>query len=470
MSFNSKNTSFLKDIRFYIVLAFILRLYGITQPPLEVAHNWRQTTVTMVARNFYETDANIFYPRVDFAGNKTGITGMEFPFLNYLIYLTSKVFGYAHWYGRLINLIISSFGLLYFFKLVRKYFETEVAFNATLVLIVSLWFTYSRKIMPDTFATSFMLAALYYGSNYLDSGAKLKQLFIYLFLVSIAVLSKLPVAYLLVVFIPILINKKIDLNTKIIFTSASAVMLLAPAIWYFYWVPHLVQEFGFWHFFMGKNIAEGTAEIFQNLHLTLAHFYDNALKYVGFAFFLFGLVNAIIKRDKILIVVFTLCFVGFLVIVLKAGFTFAHHSYYIIPFVPVMALVCGYGIAQLKNKKIALLILIAIGVEGILNQQHDFRISKDNLAVLQLETDLDKFSKRTDLILINSGDYPTPMYFAHRKGWVNDNSKIADVNYIAQLKTEGLQYIVIMKKTFGSELTLNYLRVFTNENYSIYKL
>jgi hypothetical protein len=159
-----------------------------------------------------------------------------------------------------------------------------------------------------------------------------------------------------------------------------------------------------------------------------------------------------------------------MVIVLKAGFTFAHHSYYIIPFVPVMALVCGYGLAQIKNKKLALFFLFIICIEGLLNQQHDFRISKDNLAVLELETDLDKFSKHTDLILINSGDYPTPMYFAHRNGWLNDNSKIADVNYIAQLKSEGLQYIVIMKKTFGSEITLSYPVVFTNENYSIYKL
>ena len=470
MSFNIKSVSLLKDIRFYIALAFLIRLYGITQPPLEVAHNWRQTTVTMAARNFYETDANLLYPRVDFAGNKTGITGMEFPVLNYLIYIASKIFGYAHWYGRLINLIISSFGLLYFFKLVRKYFDFEVAFNATLILIVSLWFTYSRKIMPDTFASSLMIAALFYGSNYLDKGNKPKQLFMYMLLATIAALSKLPVAYLLILFVPFYFDKNIERYTKIVFASATSFAMIAPAMWYFYWVPHLVQEFGFRHFFMGKNIAEGAAEIFINLQLTLAHFYDNALKYVGFAFFVFGLGKAILNKDQKLILIFSLGFSGFLIIVLKAGFTFAHHSYYIIPFVPIMALVCGYGVAQLKNKKIALLILVAIGVEGILNQQHDFRISKDNLAVLQLESDLDKISKPTDLILINSGNYPTPMYFAHRKGWVNDNLKINDINYIKQLKNQGLKYIVIMKKTFGTAIPLNYPVVLNNQNYSIYKL
>ena len=37
----------LKDIRFWIIFLFLLRLYGITNPPLEVGHNWRQTTVAM---------------------------------------------------------------------------------------------------------------------------------------------------------------------------------------------------------------------------------------------------------------------------------------------------------------------------------------------------------------------------------------------------------------------------------------
>ena len=92
----------LKDIRFWIFIFFIIRLIGITNPPLEVSHNWRQTTVTMVARNFLEIDNNIFYPRIDIAGEKTGITGMEFPILNYLIYLVSEVFGYEHWYGCLL--------------------------------------------------------------------------------------------------------------------------------------------------------------------------------------------------------------------------------------------------------------------------------------------------------------------------------------------------------------------------------
>ena len=50
----------------------------------------------MIARNFLEIDANIMYPRIDMAGDKTGIIGSEFPFFNYLIYLFFEIFNFSH--------------------------------------------------------------------------------------------------------------------------------------------------------------------------------------------------------------------------------------------------------------------------------------------------------------------------------------------------------------------------------------
>jgi hypothetical protein len=113
---------------------------------------------------------------------------------------------------------------------------------------------------------------------------------------------------------------------------------------------------------------------------------------------------------------------------------------------------------------------VAICFEGILNQQHDFRIRDREKPILNLEAELDKFSDRNDLILINSGQFPTPMYFAHRKGWVDNNEKITDRKHILSLKEKGLKYIVILKKTLGTEVTLEYEIVINNENFSIYKL
>lgn len=463
----SKLIRYFGDIRFWIIFFFIIRLYGITQPPLEIAHNWRQTTVTMVARNFAEVDNNILYPRIDIAGEKTGITGMEFPLLNYLIYLASIPFGYNHWYGRLINLIISSCGLYFFFLLVRKYFSKKVAFNSTIILLFSIWFAYSRKIMPDTFSVSLVIAGLYYGTNYLEN-KNITNLIISSLLVLAGALAKLPSVCLLFVLAIFFVRKDISLSRKIILTSCFGIAGVITGLWYFYWVPHLVQEYGFWHFFMGKSIIDGFYEIQNELGKTLQNFYDNSLKFIGFAAFLAGLIFAIIKKNKLVISIFGIVFIPFLLIIFKSGTTFAHHAYYMIPFVPIMALVAGYGIAQINYRYIPIILLLAIGIEGFANQIHDFRIPQKQQALYNLENDLNKVSNQNDLLLINSGEYPTAMYFAHRKGWVEYNNFISNKSNIDRLREKGLKNIVILKKTTGTNIDLDYPIAYNSDDYTIY--
>ncbi len=465
------NNKLFKDIRFWIILFFVIRLFGITNPPLEVAHNWRQTTVTMVARNFYETGPDLFYPRVDFAGEKSGITGMEFPLLNYLIYLVSIVFGYCHWYGRIINLLVSSIGIFYFFRIISKYFNGETAFYSTQVLLSSIWFAYSRKIMPDTFSMSLVITGFYYGTQFFDNSKnRFLSLFLYFILMLLGILSKIPSGFILILFLLFLIDKKTDLKPKLIFSVTTLLLLIPVYEWYFWWNPYLVKEYGFWHFFMGKSVMEGGNEILRNLQDTLAHFYDYALKFIGFFVFVYGIVLSVIHRNKLMLLVLLLSFTAFSIIILKSGFTFAHHAYYIIPFVPVMALLCGYAFSLIANYRIRFVLILAIVLEGILNQQHDFFIRPQEKAILTLENTLDTFAKRSDLILINSGNYPTAMYFAHHKGWISSNQQISDEQYISTLKTKGCKYIVILKQSFGTDMPLRYTKVYNDEHYSVYKL
>ena len=80
-------------IEFWLIVFFLIRLVGITNPPIERGHNWRQSTGLMVARNYVDVDNNILYPRVDDNKGETGIIGMEFPLLNYFIYILSELLG-----------------------------------------------------------------------------------------------------------------------------------------------------------------------------------------------------------------------------------------------------------------------------------------------------------------------------------------------------------------------------------------
>ncbi|MDA3890810.1 MAG: glycosyltransferase family 39 protein [Salinivirgaceae bacterium] len=393
---------------------------------------------------------------------------MEFPIFNYLIYLISLVFGYQHWYGRLLNLIVSSFGIYFFSLLVKKYFSSKTSLYSSIILIVSVWFIFSRKIMPDTFSMSLIFMGFYYGTNYFEKRSGLKHLLLYFFLTTLGMLAKLPCGYILILFVPIIVQQRKNYSKIIIFSVVSLISILITGIWYFYWVPNLVETYGFWHFFMGKDMGIAIQEILEYWNLTLSRFYGTAIQYTGFVTFAGGLIYAAFKRNIKILLVFGLSFAAFLIIILKAGFTFSHHSYYIIPFAPIMALLAGYALAEIKNQNWAISILAIICLEGVLNAQHDFRIKTNEAALIQLENDLDHLSNRNKLILINSGSYPTPMYFAHRKGWIVENSTILDGDYIDSLSNLGLKHIVILKKTFGSNIALPYKKEFDNSDYTIY--
>lgn len=83
----------------YIVVFFLLRLIFTTQPPIEYQHTWRQSTGLMYARNFVETDASFFHPRIDDNAGGSGILVLEAPVMYYGMYLLSIPFGYQDWYG-----------------------------------------------------------------------------------------------------------------------------------------------------------------------------------------------------------------------------------------------------------------------------------------------------------------------------------------------------------------------------------
>lgn len=461
---------YFRDIRFWIALFFLMRLYGITNPPLEAAHSWRQTTVCMVARNFLEIEPNIFYPRIDIAGDKSGITGMEFPIYNYAIYLVSNVFGYQHWYGRLINLMVSSLGIYFFFSLVKRYFNPALALNASLILIVSLWFSYSRKIMPDTFAASLAIISLFYGLSYFYEKRRAVYLFLYFTFGLLALLSKVPVIFLFSIFLIPVFDKNQSLNSKFIFSLTSLFMLIPVFIWYLYWVPYLVEEFDFWHFFMGGSISDGIVAVVDNLGIALKHFYADSIKYIAFLFFIVGLALAIYKKQKRILMVFALLFFSFFIIILISGDTFIRHPYYMVPFVPIMALISAYGLSQVRSSRLIVLFLFMIIFEGIMNQKQDFRLTEIQKSVINLELDLNRFSKPDDLIVINSGENPTAMYFAHRKGWVYNNDYLLDGANLQELESKGCKYLVVLKKRFGTEMVVNRKLVFDNNNYQIYQL
>jgi hypothetical protein len=436
--------SIFSDIRLWVLIFAVVRLVGITDPPLEVAQNWRQTTVLMVARNYYEIGPDLLHPRVDFAGEKTGITGMEFPLLNYLTYCVARVFGWADWYGRVIVLLSSMLGALAFHGLVARYLGKRRALIATLLLMSSLWFQYGRKTMPDVFALSLVMVGLWCMMRALDDGRW--PLFPVAFLLlALGVLCKSPSVVLFAALGPVwwLARAK---RGRLFLSMALAALALVPSVWWYgTWVPRLVRTYGFWHFFMGEDPGRGFSELLARWPEVAEKFYFDALRFTGFAAFLWGVCTVVRARARVFLAMLGLFGLALAGIMLKSGATFAAHSYYILPFVPVMAVVAAYGLDKLRSPGWAWLFTAVIVVEGLANAQHDLHLRADQKELLTLEPLLDRVSRRGDRIVINTGQVPTAMYFAHRKGWLAHDRDLRRPAFIDSLNALGCRYIVVLK-------------------------
>lgn len=424
----------------------------------------------MVARNFYEVDNNIFFPRLDMAGDKTGITGTEFSTLNYITYLLSLLFGFHDWFGRLCNLIVSSIGIYYFYKLLRLKFDERLSTLAAYLLLISDWLIYSRKAMPDTFSVSLVIISLYYAFRYFEN-YKWKTLWSYFFFALFGVLSKIPAAFLLVLLYPVLTNKEIQLRFRLYFLGVSVLWMIPVGIWYFYWVPYLVKQFGFSHYYMGVSIKLGLRQLVESYVHVAEKFYYDALKFTGFIAFIAGWIIAYKRREKTLLQILALTTVSFFLFMMKAGGNFSLHSYYIIPFVPVMCVFVAYLLTTLKKQWLFAVGLSLITVENIANQQHDFFLKKTEQYKLSLESIADEVSRKNDLIAINSGENPQQLYLAHRKGWIITTNEASDAVVLKELKKHHCKFLFINKHALlGGETFPAMSVVFNSTDFLVYSL
>ncbi len=454
------------DIRFWIIFFMIIRLYGITNPPLEISHNWRQSLTSMISRNFCEDGLDLFHPKIDMAGNDSGIIGSEFPFFNFGIYLIAKLFGYAHWYGRLINLLVSSLGIWYFYKLIRKLFNERVAFNSSILLLVSIWFAFSRKTMPDTFSVSLSIIGLYFLVEYFENGIPAKLLLYGLFCL-MGFLCKLPAIYLLGLLIVPFVIQGISRNRFIYASVVTIAIVFITYLWYFYHVPEIIANNGF-RLFSPRSFSEGANEIAGLLPELSEKFYFSALcSYVAFGCVLWGIAILFKSRNVPVITGIISISLIFLLFIIKTGSVFPLHNYYIIPFVPVMAFIAGYGISSMPgNWRIILLVLIA--VEGIANQQHDFFIKDSEKYKLNLESIMNNHVGKNDLIVINGDLSPQQMYLSHRKGWIIFSDQLSTNAFVDSLSREGAKYLVVDKHKFTG--SYKGMIIFSDADYDVFSL
>jgi hypothetical protein len=146
-----------------LLIHVFLHLKYVDDPPSGF-HLWRQAQTLAVARNFHEEGMNILEPRIDARGAGLGISGMEFPLLNYTIALAYQVWGFHHFLPRLVMLGFGILALLGAFLAGRELFRTNLLgiAMAFFLLFSPLFHYYSFVCMPDVPMLSFLILGIFF--------------------------------------------------------------------------------------------------------------------------------------------------------------------------------------------------------------------------------------------------------------------------------------------------------------------
>jgi hypothetical protein len=336
-----------------IGLNFLLHLPSFQLPPVAL-HVWRQCNTMAVARNFYEEDMNILKPRVDRRNATDGVTGMQFPSYEWVTAAGYRVLGFHEAWPRVLNWLFYMVGVVAFYGLVK-----QVSGQAGAAALGAWCFAWSPELyyhgsnaLPDVLALTAAIAGLYWFSRWRHNQRPL-TLLLSLLAVTLAGLTKLQflaVGFPMAVFVIRDVLQQRYSGPKIGQLLLYAVVAVGvPLAWYRYAL-ELIQASGLADFGLEFRPAAdlGTALAILS-HNLVSDIPEVLLGYVPLALLVAGiwrLFRAAPTRHPWFLpgLSWGAALAAYYFIELRQ---MKHHTYYMLPLIPVLLLLAAWGGAWL---------------------------------------------------------------------------------------------------------------------------
>ena len=409
----------------FVFLLIIFWELGLVFSPIAGNHAWRQASTAAVAHNFALESANIFYPRIDWRMEFSGITGMEFPLYQYV---TSFIYyfipTYFDWPGKLVSFI---FSLLLLRELILAFKKIPPLFIFSSYFLIIEVLVLSSRFMPDIFA----LFLSFKGWRYYDSKKYTFSLFYYL----LGVLCR---PYLIFLCIPILWDfiydyfKKKIINIKIF--SIGIIILFFLYLWYFKWSEYLRLNFGISdRFYRGdyKNFVINLTDI-NNYIIFIKVLHDNYINILLLPFLILG-IKKYFDLKKIILFIITIMGV--------MGVTGSHvspHSYYLIATIPIITYFLSNGFYYYRLEKTILILVILTLASNWYNYNPQQKIY-DSLSSIQNK--LNTLENDEGLVVVESNASPHALHILRSRGWIANTSMIRNFDYLKELEQKGVKYV-----------------------------
>lgn len=464
-----------KLVLFLFLIQILIHIKYSNYPPVGF-HLWRQTMGLSVARNFYEEDMNIFKPRVDSRGEHTGITGMEFPIVNYVIALTYKVFGLNNITPRYTILFFSFLAILFSFLFFKEIFQNKFyAFISSFMLIFSpLFCYYSFVVMPEVPALAFQFASLFYVIKWYKDNKKIYFVVSCLFLM-LSALIKISFLVSTPFFIYLMLKRK-DFKFFIIF-SISLLIVLA---WYIYaW--YLSLTYQNFDFRLSPNLPDSWNSVVMSTKRVFIQWLPELyINYAEFLLFVLGVLA--IKREIDLLKDFLKTYMVGLVIFMVLFYPALYwHDYYMILSLPVLIGISTSGFKYLfeisqRNRYfdyLIILILIAIPILGTIRglSRLENGLKSMKIELLTLERGILQIVPDNELVIVCCDESPSIyLYFAHRKGW-SITQDIDSSRFIDMIK-KGARYLISDSRKFEEREDIKRYLIFISQygSFKIFKI
>ena len=439
-----------------LIIGLIIRFIRIDQPLSEFST--RQVETAMIARNFYHHGFKLFFPEMDFAGEKGAsvIVALEFGLMPFLAAILYKIFNGVHEYlGRIVSIAFWLGGAIIFYRWILLFGKRLALFALIVCTFLPLSIILSRTFQPEMAMLFFSILGLYYLTRY-SLGEPETNLWIGAGAVAMAVLLKITALGLILPFTFLVLKRERLTSNRshgMKFWIAG-LLIISPSLAWYSWGLLLSQIYpsklgsGCWEVSNRLNLflmcvrPESWRSIFSNL-------WGAVLTPLGFSLFLLGL---FLKKDRSREYLFLYWLIGIAISLLLFFYHAQTHIYYWLPLVPVGAYFMAKSLVILGESRIgdsiyknillktALILIICIMIFYYIYPA--YRVPRTYRHVGKIAEVVKTLTPPESLVIASCSSGPYFLYYCRRRGWdfwVN-NPGIDAISRLEYLREQGGEY------------------------------
>lgn len=409
-------------------------------------------------KNFTESDPNILNPRVcHYNYNDSNIQRYEFPIMQWTIAMVQRALGQHPAIVRIMLFLISIWGSIGFYRLLRMMdFEAAPALAGLLLYLFSpVMFFYMINPLPDNLALAASMWYLYFSVSYYKHGEHNQIVFAALSLL-LATWAKLPYLMLSIVgiyfFFHTLYRDRSQIIPQVKIAALQLAILLPALAWYYWVIPTWAGNDVLTGVFGTKTDWARNYEILQH-HATVM--FPQVLLYasVWIPFFI-GLFSSIkgLKDKEWVWYMFGITTVYLL---LQWDVIGTVHDYYLMPFLPGLYIMVTLGVEKLltfRAKFSKLIVLMCIISAPFVS----YYVSIDKWYIIWFNKDL--YTHRVALtnavpddakcIILNDVSMYVFPYQINKKGYVYNGSSLPADFVHGLIKDKGAEYLYCDSRKF----------------------